>query len=72
MQFPRYEFVVPRDYERYPAGRRPLPRPERPQRATRPVRRGESLRKVVRRRGSQPRLAIQEYLDLEFTVDDRR
>ena len=72
MQFPRYEFVVPRDYERCLAGRRPLPRPERPQRTTRPVRRGESLRKVIRRRAEKPQLAIHEYLDLEFTVEDGR
>jgi hypothetical protein len=72
MQFPRYEFVVPRDYERCLAGRRPLPRPERPQRTTRPVRRGEPLRKLVGRRDAHAPLAIHEYLDLEFTVDERR
>jgi hypothetical protein len=72
MQFPRYEFVVPRDYERSPNGRRPQPRPERPQRTARPVRRGAPLRKVVQRRDSRPQLAIHEYLDLEFTVEDRR
>jgi hypothetical protein len=72
MQFPRYEFVVPRDYERCLDGRRPLPRPERPQRTARPVRRARQLRKMVQRRGSNPQLAIQEYLDLEFAVDERR
>jgi hypothetical protein len=72
MHYPRYEFVVPRDYERFLGGRPPLPRPERPKRTTRPVRRRGLLRKIVRRRDSAPPLAIQEYLGLEFTVDDRR
>jgi len=72
MQFPRYEFVVPRDDEPCRFGRRPQPRPERPQRTTRPVRRGEPLRRIVGRRDSRPQLAIQEYLELEFTVDDGR
>ncbi len=72
MQFPRYEFVVPRDDERCLDGRRPLPRPERQQRTARPVRRGRQLRKMVQRRESNPQLAIQEYLDLEFAVEDGR
>jgi hypothetical protein len=36
------------------------------------VRRGTSVRKFAGRRGSPSRLAIQEYLDLEFSVDDGR
>jgi hypothetical protein len=72
MQFPRYEFVIPCDHERCLDGRRPLPRPERPQRTARPVRRRGPLRKIVQRRDSRPQLAIQEYLDLEFAVEDRR
>ena len=72
MHYPRYEFVVPRDYERFLARRPPLPRPERPQRTTRPVWRRGPLRKIARRRDSTPPLAIQVYLSLEFTVDDRR
>jgi hypothetical protein len=45
MHYPRYEFVVPQDHERFLAGRPPLPRPERRKR-TRPVRRGW-LRKLA-------------------------
>jgi len=48
MHYPRYEFVVPRDYEQFLAGRPPLPRPERPQRTTRPVRRRGLLRMFAR------------------------
>jgi hypothetical protein len=70
MNYPRYELVVPRDYERYLAGRPPRPRP--PQRTTRPVWRRGLLRKMARRRETGQPLAIQEYLGLEFTVDDRR
>jgi len=72
MQYPRYEFVIPRDHERCPAGRRPTPRPERPERTTRPVRQRPTLRRMTERREPRPLLAIHEYLDLEFTVDDRR
>ncbi len=73
MQYPRYEFVVPRDHERCSTWHRPRPRPERPRRTTRLERRRESLRQIIGRRASpQPQLAIHEYLDLEFTVDDRR
>jgi len=72
MHYPRYEFVVPRDYERYPAGRPPSPRPKAAQRTTRPVWRRGALRKLARRRETRQPLAIHEYLGLEFTVDDRR
>ena len=71
MQYPRYEFVIPREHERCPTGRRPQPRPDQPKRTARPVRR-PALRRIADRREPRPELAIHEYLDLEFTVDDRR
>jgi hypothetical protein len=72
MQFPRYEFVVPREHDRCSTGRRPRPRPDRPERTARPVRRPEPLRRIAQRREPSPLLAIHEYLDLEFTVEERR
>lgn len=72
MQYPRYEFVIPRGHERCPTGRRPPPRPERPERTARPERRRPTLRRLAQRREPGPLLAIHEYLDLEFTVDERR
>jgi hypothetical protein len=71
MQFPRYEFVIPREHERCTPGRRPVPGPDRPERTARPARK-PTLRRVTRRREPRPLLAIHEYLDLEFTVEDRR
>jgi hypothetical protein len=71
MQYPRYEFVVPRDHERCSTLHRPVPRPEQSRRTTRSRWRREWRRRIVGRRGSRPQLAIHEYLDLEFTIDDR-
>ena len=71
MQFPRYEFVIPREHERCPVGR-PSPRPQRPERTARPVRRGPMRHRFAPRREARPLLAIHEYLELEFTVEDRR
>jgi hypothetical protein len=72
MQFPRYEFVIPREHERCSTGRRARPRPEPGRRTARAERCVSALRRLLRRRESRPVLAIHEYLDLEFTVDDRR
>jgi hypothetical protein len=72
MQFPRYEFVIPREHERCPTGRRAAPRPERPDRTARPARQRPTLRRITRRTEARPLLAIHEYLDLEFTVEERR
>ncbi len=72
MLFPRYEFVIPRDHERCPGARRPQPRPAsrpRPVRPVRPVRRPRSHPPAT---SESPALAIHEYLELEFTVEDRR
>jgi len=72
MQYPRYEFVIPREHERCPRGRRPRQRPGRPKRTARPVRERPPLRRIVRRREPRRALAIHEYLELEFTVEERR
>jgi len=63
MQFPRYELVLPSERERVT----PVPRP-RPRR-TRPQRRHRQL--LRRQRQPSHRLDVQQYLALEFTVDDR-
>src|SRR5579875_2978686 len=70
MHYPRYEFVIPREHERCPTGRRPRPRPDRPERTTRPAWKRPTLRRIARLREPRPQLAIHEYLELEFTVED--
>lgn len=72
MQFPRYEFVIPCEHERCPTARRPRPRPPAAQRTTRPQRRLQALRRLTSRREPRPLLTIHEYLELEFTVEERR
>jgi hypothetical protein len=72
MQYPRYEFVIPREHERCPTGRRPRRPPDRPERTARPVRERRPLRQITRRREPRAQLAIHEYLELEFTVEERR
>jgi hypothetical protein len=67
MQFPRYEFVLPPPTDRLPRQPRPRRRPTRPPRRPRPA-----LRALRARRRSPARLDVQQYLLLEFTVDDRR
>jgi hypothetical protein len=70
MQFPRYEFVVPRDEPRAPVRR---PRPTRPRPRPRPsLVRVQRLPELPRRSRDEGRLDPQQYLRLEFTVDDRR
>ncbi len=65
MQFPRYELVVAADRGRPPPTPHPRPRRVRPARRVR-----AQLRALApRRRG---RLDAQEYLRLEFAVEDRR
>ena len=71
MQYPRYEFVIPCEHERCSTGRRPQPRPDHPERTARPVRR-PTVRRLAQRREPRPQLAIHEYLELEFTVEERR
>jgi hypothetical protein len=70
MQFPRYEQVVPRadrpEFRYPPPGRPTRPRP-RPLRFAARV-----LRQLAQRWQPAGRIDPQEYLRLEFTVDDRR
>lgn len=69
MQFPRYEQVVPRAGRPMPR-HRPPPRPPR----IRPVVLATAARLRLRADARRPagRLDAQEYLRLEFTVEDRR
>ena len=67
MQFPRYEVVVPL-HGFIPS--QPWPRPEPRPRPVRPKRRSRLTR--PRRSAPEPRLDIQQYLELEFIVDERR
>jgi hypothetical protein len=64
MQFPRYELALVSERARVPTTPRPRPR------RTRPARR--SRRPLVRSAASPPgRLDAQQYLRLEFAIDDR-
>ena len=67
MQFPRYEQVVPFQGHMLP---QPRPRPDPRPRPVRPKRRSRLTR--PRRSAPEPRLDIQQYLELEFIVDERR
>lgn len=72
-----YPFMMPPDHERCLDPHRPRPRPQRPVHTVRPQPRRPTLRRIVGRRLArrlQPRplLATHEYLELEFTVEERR
>jgi hypothetical protein len=67
MQFPRYELVLPSERERVPSAPRPRPR------RVRPWRRPSQLRREMHSQHRASRqMDVQQYLALEFTVDDRR
>lgn len=65
MSFPRYELSIPRESDRVSPPRHP--RPAR-------VRRRWRVRGVPRAPMSRPsgRLDVHQYLELEFTVEERR
>lgn len=77
MQFPRYELVIPLYAQRTPPDRRPRGRPVRPPRRRRVGSGFLRTRPALgAARGGRPqptpRLDAQQYLALEFRVDERR
>jgi hypothetical protein len=72
MQFPRYEFVIPLEHGRCSTPRHLPPRGE-PRRARSSAAWCRAIvRRLTARREPRPLLAIHEYLELEFTVEERR